>query len=405
MAAGDTASVSAAGHAFVGRDTTPPTADAGTPPPAPRQGLSADMIEITRFNLDRSGNVTANPKGTDVRIKSPGITFSADFKLATGVVLDETAKIQVGPTQSLLGSERIGIYKNPAGTVVAEYRGGAGQLRDAQWKGQGNNIQASFPAPWYSQFNELTKTFTGGSVGFVDEPRFEIPARVGAGVLTETRGSERFITALSAKRDGTLIHLRSEHWEVPWNVTIDPGMHGLGQEVTGGTSTQGPPTLDGPIVMVAAQDWMRFPTVADAQAAGVDVLLANLASNKKNDPPSYANMVAALRALNPTFNVKVACKNSYAWVGKDRLMLEIKGHISNFRGFELDTKEVHPFAVTFNDLFDAGKLADGDQIRVSATVDGHTLTASLDYPFAGHGRLVPMVGSDGRYEISLTRTP
>ena len=63
-----------------------------------------------------------------------------------------------------------------------------------------------------------------------DEPLFEISTdkvdaeipSPAAGVLTEIKGADSFVSSVAAKRDSELIHLRQEAWSVPWTMTLDP---------------------------------------------------------------------------------------------------------------------------------------------------------------------------------------
>ena len=107
----------------------------------------------------------------------------------------------------------------PARIAAAVAHAGASQRSDGR----------PVPEPFYWEPGVLTDNTRSRNVPFADQPQFVIPGRMGDdAMLTETRGQESFRTALSAKRGGTLLHLRTLEWSVPWDVTISPDRTGTG---------------------------------------------------------------------------------------------------------------------------------------------------------------------------------
>ena len=388
-----------------GAPTTTPAA--GAPSTIPHT-LNASMFDVTDGQPILSGNVTATPiADAKVNIESPNVSFAATATLHSDVQLDAGEIIKVGPTQTLLGSERTGIYRRggtPTGEVIAEQRSTVGEVRDAQWQSNPDgSVRADVEAPWYSRPSSVSDTSRTATVNFLDRPSFELPTTVGAGILTETRGSDQFITALSAKRDEQVVHLTSSHWEVPWEVTIDAAGTGRGGIVTGGSSDQAPPTLDGPIAVQAAQEWLAFSTIETAMTASNRVLLDHLLAAKTSDNTAYLNIVEALRRKNPTVSVSIAVGSTDAWVGTDDLELVVQGSQHHVLG---EINDRGSGSVTFNlcDVIDPISMTASTNLEfelINRNWFGPSAPATMSwiFPFTdASGRMTG--GGGGRYTLS-----
>jgi Domain of unknown function (DUF4157) len=394
----------------------PPTTAAPGAPTTPAAGapstvshtLNASMFDVSDAQPVLTGNVTATPiADAKVNIESPNVSFAATATLHSDVQLDAGEIIKVGPTQTLLGSERTGIYRRggtPDGEIIAEQRSSVGEVRDAQWQSNPDgSVRADVEAPWYSRPSFVSDTSRTATVNFLDKPSFELPATVGAGQLTETRGSDQFITALSAKRDEQVVHLTSSHWEVPWEVTIDAAGAGRGGIVTGGSSDVGPTTLDGPIAVQAAQEWLAFSTIETAMTASNRVLLDHLLGAKANDNTAYLNIVEALRRKNPTVSVSIAVGSTDAWVGTDDLELVVQGTQHHELGEINDRGTGH---VSFNlcDVIDPISITASTNLEfelINRNWFGPSAPATMSwiFPFTdASGRMTG--GGGGRYTLS-----
>ncbi len=385
--------------------TTPSTP--GTPSTIPHT-LNASMFDVSDAQPVLSGNVTATPiADAKVNIESPNVSFAATATLHSDVQLDAGEIIKVGPTQTLLGSERTGVYRRggtPDGEIIAEQRSTVGEVRDAQWQSNPDgSVRADVEAPWYSRPSFVSDSSRTATVNFLDRPSFELPATVGAGQLTETRGSDQFITALSAKRDKQVVHLTSSHWEVPWEVTIDAAGAGRGGIVTGGSSDVGPTTLDGPIAVQAAQEWLAFSTIETAMTASNRVLLDHLLAAKTNDQTAYQNIVEALRRKNPTVSVSIAVGSTDAWVGTDDLELVVQGSEHHVLGEINDRGTAH---ISFNlcDVIDPISMTASTNLEfelINRNWFGPSAPATMSwiFPFTdASGRMTG--GGGGRYTLS-----
>ena len=386
--------------------TTPPTA--GAPGAAPHT-LNAGMFDFSDAQPVLSGNVQARPTGDhQVTIESPNVSFAATATLHSDVQLDAGEIIKVGPTQTLMGSERTGVYRRsgtPDGEIIAEQKSSVGEVRDAQWQSNPDgSVRADAEAPWYSRPSSISDSNRTANVNFLDKPSFELPATIGAGQLTETQGSDSFITALSAKRDEQVVHLVSSGWEVPWQVTINAGGAGRGGEVTGGSSDIAPPTLDGPIAVQAAQEWLAFSTIETAMTASNRVLLDHLLRAKDNDDTAYQNIVEALRRKNPTVSVAIRVGSTDATIGTDDLELVVQGTDHHILGKINDRGTAH---ASFN-LCD---VIDPISITASTNLEFELFnrnwfgpsapsTMSWIFPFTDASGTMTNGGGSGRYTLS-----
>jgi hypothetical protein len=359
----------------------------------PRSDLAADMLEVPTFNQTPGGVTTAAPSESDpdlgpgeVLIKAGRIEFAATVNLKSGITIGDGQEIQVGPTQTLMGSTRTGIYRRRDGSVAAEYTTGASrEMRDAgaSQRADGRPV----PEPFYWEPGVLTDNTRSRNVPFADQPQFVIPGRMGDdAVLTETRGQESFRTALSAKRGGTLLHLRTLEWSVPWDVTISPDRTGTGGAQTGASTTgpgAAPPTLSGAIPNEASHEWMRFTDVATARAAGWQTLIRYIGDARTQDPQAYQIMREALFGLNPFFSVTVRCDREYSGAGSDSVTMTVTGHSARSGSWSMRQRGSNTLRFRMFDVFDIERINNTARLGIVVNVGGVFSTL--------HGNEVPWV--------------
>jgi Domain of unknown function (DUF4157) len=366
---------------------SPPNPPAPTTAPIPHT-LNAGMFDISGAQPTLNGVVSARPlPGSQVTIDSPDITFNATATLHSDVQMDTDEIIKVGPTQTLLGSNRVGIYRRGGlrnGEIIAEQKSQVGQVRDAQFqRNRDGSYRADVEAPWYSRPSTITDTNRTAQVQYLDKPGFELPSAIGEGRLTETRGSESFITALSAKRGEQVVHLSSSHWEVPWALTIDATRAAQGSAVTGGSSDQVPPTLDGPIALQATQEWLAFSSIEAAMTASNRVLLDHLLTAKTNNQTAYMNIVEALRRKNPTVSIDITVRSTDAWFGTDDLELVAQGSQRRTLG-KMNDRATKSVSFQLCDLIDPMSITASTHLKfelLNHNLLGRSATKSWVYPF------------------------
>ena len=387
--------------------SSPPNPPAPTTTPIPHP-LNAGMFDVSGAQPSLNGNVSARPSEGQVTIESPNITFNATATLHGDVQLDQNETLKVGPTQTLLGSNRVGIYRRGGtrdGEIIAEQKAHVGQVRDAQWQSNPDgSVRADVEAPWYSRPSTITETNRTAQVNYLDKPSFDLPTAVGEGRLTETRGADTFITSLAAKRDGQIVHLSSSHWEVPWALTIDAAHTGHGSAVTGGSSAVAPPTLDGPIAVQAAQEWLAFSSIEAAMTASNRVLLDHLLAAKTGNADAYHNIVEALRRKNPTVSVQITINSTDSWVGTDDLELVAQGTQRRSLG-TVNDRGTRSETFQLCDLIDP--LAINSSTNLEFELFNHNTfgpsapsTMSWIFPFTTASGVMTNGGGGGRYTLS-----
>jgi hypothetical protein len=436
IVSGQPAQVSAAGS-MIARDTrtSSPVAPAGGGQP-PGQGQPAgggqppgstetggpathirqEMFVVTGGPPQLSGVTTAAPR-TDVGqvfVQGPRIEQRVDVALASGVTLGQGVSVDVGPIQTLLGSERVGVYRrggDPGGPIMAEDRGVVGVTRDSGWHVDpaSRQVVSSFPAPWYANHYGLLDAYPSHEVRWDDRPGIYLrPALAGdEATLTEVRGADRFVTSISAKRGDQLVHLRTYQWSVPWDVRIDQttatGQGRAGQVTEGGAMTM-PRGTD----IVAGHDhrYIRYADHDSAMAAPALELFRALGPALAEDRAAAATIAGALRAKNPAFRFNFFIQSKSNVVGDDAIELTIAGSLERRESIRGGTGATR--AVTFHllDVFNPDSIRAGSQLRFSAratnTITGSNLRrASWRLPFEPQRsvRMEPSNDGDGIYVL------
>lgn len=377
-----------------------------------RSDLTADMLEVPSYSLSPGGTTTALPSpdsAGEVRIQAGRTEFSSTVQLRAGVTIGEGQEIQVGPTQTMVSSQRTGIYRRPDGAIAAEYTTGPGgrAMRDAgpSQREDGRAV----PEPFYWEPRNLSDATRSQSIPWADQPEFTIPGRMGDAVLSETRGEDSFRTALSAKRGGTLVHLRTLQWAAPWAMQIQNSRATGG--ATTGSETSGPgaapSTLSGPIPNDASHEWMRFTDVATARAAGWQTLVRYLGDARTQDRHAFQIMAEALLALNPTFTIGLRCDREYSSLGSDSVTLQATGNTPRQRQFNLRQGGSESLIFHLLDVFSIEQLDGQSRLQLDVTVGGVSSSTHgrvpWVYPWATSSEVaVPLDDHDYRNAYKLS---
>jgi hypothetical protein len=376
--------------------------------PGSTAAATASMLDVTSWSFQNAGSVHAQT-GTDagtVVVESPPVTFAAGVDLRSTVTLPPAETVQVGPTQTLLASDRVGVYRRggtPTGEVIAERHMTVGQTRDAQWQESPSGLVAAVPEPWYSAPVTLTNDHRSDSVSFMDQPGFTLPMSVGDGQLTETGGQDSFLTSLAAKRGTSLVHLRSTNWSVPWTLAISPSGTGTGANVASTDVRFGPPTTAGPIAMASGADWLSFSSLDAAMTASVEVLMQNLVATRTNDPATGAIIADALLLKNPSFAMTITVVTKEAFFGDDEFTVEATGHNTAVRGeFSRGEGESVTVTIPLLSLFAPHSIVAGDSLNIRLTGVGDPVPSmSWDYPFNPQTSPASFTsGNGGHYTIT-----
>src|SRR5262249_2644527 len=282
-----------------------------------------------------------------------------------------------------------------------------GPVRDAQTDPKTKKVAPNVVAPWYELPTPFTDGQRTGTVHFFDQPGTSFPIKLNDGVLTETRGEDRFITSIAAKGDALpLTHLHQYEWAVPWQMQIDHSGSGSGLAATGKETKAIPPTLDGPIAGEREETWIAFNSLADAVKLSTEVLLRYLAPAKANDPAAYATILQALKQKKPslTISVTVVEKDNVAF--RDDVLVGI-GEVE----FKIGSLGVGDSGSASFDLWqiflDPGRIDAASVVVVRVTHSGlvtnDVARLNIHYPFAPGGPSSTRVGS-GRYNVSWAWT-
>ena len=379
-----------------------------------RSLLGTDMFTVEDGHPNLSGNVNGYPIDSEqIIITAPHVLTNANVELKPNIILGSNESIQLGPVQTLLSSERVGVYRQggkPDGKIVSEHHCSVGTIRDAMWKDGESDPEPIVEDPWYSQFSEISNTVRKASVNLNDRPSFTIPRSLSNGILTETYGQDRFITSITAQQENQLVPLVSTHWEIPWAMAINEQSSDLGSEIIAKStsedpSTTTPSTANGKIAVAAAKEWITFPTLESAMKGDINVLMQNLATLKSEDSDSWLNCVEALRQRNPKFNIVLVVKETSGWFGKDEIEFSAAGDSRRqLEKITLSQGESKRMSFSLSSLFDPINLDASTELVFNAKHVGwlsdNTARAEWPYPFTSQKDPVKMKDGDGDYYIS-----
>lgn len=371
--------------------------------------ISSNMFTVSGATPQSSGNVTTHRGTETMTLRAPLISYNADVQLNSSFCPGSSDIVEVGPTQTINNGNRIGIYREAGlatGDIVAQKHQNVSNVRDAQWTTNSRGeIVASFPEPWYGRPQRVSASFPQTTVGFRDQPAFELPLRIGNGFLTETQGSDSFTVGLSAKKGSQLLHLSSHDWSVPWSMDLISTNQGLPISVS--PASAGPSVTTGPIAMTASHEWIFFPTVAAAEAVSVRMLINNLIPNDLYDTSriSYLNIVQALRNKDPKFQFTIAVNETADLWGDDEVSVSVTGGMTARRGpFSLGEGDSQSFEVSLREVFYDPILIMGNSSMLILARDegqGHAFgTIDWTYPFHDQNTPADFRGEEGEYTMT-----
>ena len=368
-------------------------------------------VKLSPPNKPGAQTATAQIKGDELALDSPDVRMDTVATIDNGLTDDQVGgMINVGPVQDLVHSERIGVYKRPDGSTF-ETRNIQDNKHDAQYRAGsgdgGQGVRADVGrGSWYQTPATLSAQRRSAQVYFYDKPGFGAPLKKDGAVLQETKGEDRFVTSFAAARgDDKPTHLWQAEWGVPWATKVDPAKRDYVLGTVEPTKTdKKPAALDGDLPINGA-DWIGYPTQADANAAPTSQLLNALPMARGKDPQSYQFIKIALAAKNPQVTITVRCTNTYAWVGKDKVNMQImSGSASRGEGFELNTNEQVAKTYALSDLVNLD-LYDGGDLRIAIQAEKHTFDeVKIKAPFDGAAAMKDVPKSDGRYTVGVTRS-
>ena len=381
--------------------------------------LSASRFTVTGAPPSFSGVITAAKDGNLVKLTSPPISFAAMVSAKQQLSVGE--RIDAGPIQTMLGSSRVGVYREGGkkdGAIVAEQHMDLGEMRDVTGDiNQQAQIDQSTIAPFYSLPEALNHDTQYVTVQFKDQPIAKFPTSVGNGTLTETKGEDSFVTSVSVKKDANLVHLQTFKWQLPWALKLDDGV--VQNDDHGKTTAQGikeqPAKPDEgvahgegavPILAAPGATHMDFQTQAAADAASVTELFKYLPNSKAN-PTSQGFIVEALRKKNPTFHITLTVDAKNSVIGDDSIEMRVKGQkqVTRPRVSAGDGGKV-AIMVQLNEIFDhLAAVTTGTVVSIEAQdkaiIDGKTHRIDWSFPWSG-GLKTSMGGKDGTYSLSCT---
>lgn len=379
----------------------------------PGAALHRQMFQVDGGEPALGGRVQARTSDGEVVVQAPDVTAQATISLREGVELSDGQRVEVGPTQTLLGSERTGVYRRggqPDGEIVAHYRSAAGQLRDAMWReADGGGFESSFPEPWYGQPRPISNSARSAQVRFRDQPAMGMPASMSGGQLTEVRGADRFATSWSAHSEGSLVHLENFQWQVPWDVTVTGG-RGDGGTVTGSSGGDGAPTTTGDIPMNAAREWFQFADVESAAAADTETLLRALDVSRGRDPDNFQIVAEGLLRKNPQVTAQIRVNSTDEWFSPDDVQITVRGSTTITRGpFTMNDRATRTISFALLDVIDPHAIRAGAVIEFIAEdvglVSNSAHSQNWHFPFGSSERFYQMSGDGGDYRISVALEP
>lgn len=381
----------------------------------PDPGFDPAMISISGAEPTVSGSVTASLSAGVVVVVAPSVTARGDASLSLpeGTEFEDLSvghRIEVGPTQSVIASHRIGVYtvggKQGGEVTSAEHTKIGKPVRDAQIDPETEKVVPNVVAPWYSMPNHLNAKVSSVPLLFFDQPIQKFPLTRGRGTLSRIEGEGSYITSFAAKpAEGGLFHLKKFAWNVPWNTPINASGSGTGGTFLPSDTEEVPPTLDGPIAGQAAQTWVAFRTIDDAMRHSAAVLLRYLGPARMYDSAAHATIVMALRQKNPQITVTVTPRVTDSPMYDDITITASShtGTVTSDLG-NLGKDEAGTMTFGLNDVIDPDDITDVTSIHLqivkSRTFGDTRAGVQIFYPFASGG-MTTAVG-EGRYRISWT---
>jgi|GEM_PF-5846987 len=343
-------------------------------------GAQSDYIPGTNVMMTRVGE--------ELCLTAPLVTWSGHVSLRHPDRLGPNDDVYVGPIQTLTSSNRVGIYKDDNGHVVAEHHVHLTNARDAMTSESQRNHAPFYGAPHLLN-SEHSSTPDDDPVVFWDSPQFSLPVRRGNGTLKEVRGSDNFTLSLGAKYNDTVLHLNPYDWNVPWNFQLDemPGADSdgvTGDEVGIREAEHGQTPPEGPIVADRADRARHvcYPNAAAAAQVDYWTLVDQLEATQRNDPDSARIIIAGMILQNPRVRIKIVRVGETLWA--DDMVLHVYGAHRAERAASVSRE--HTFDIGFRELFhNRDELTGGSHIGCTLfeedSTDHPAGRTRFEYPF------------------------
>jgi Domain of unknown function (DUF4157) len=369
-------------------------ASSSSPPP----GNLASQIKKFSAKLTHAGSThvtTAKREGDFVNLTAPGVSYVGSASLATGIHLGPDP-IQVGIIQTVVSSERVGVYRGEGASAAegaTEQRISLRNVPDAK--------RGSIP-PFYEAPEELTDQKRTVSIVADDEPKHQLPVSYGSGSLIAVKGSDRFMSSLAAKRGNELLHLKNFSWEAPWSLVLNSNQDGFGGTVNPQNDTMSSPNVPGglPINKVGNDpsniiQAYTSPVAADA-ALKADRMgfLKDLSRHKAKAPDSYELMIGALSRSSMKLGIKVVVDSTNSRFGKDKINVTASCSSAQTKLVELNDHESATIQHQANDVCDLKYLSEATIVNLWI----NEKMVQWKFPF-NSGEATMTNGDRGRYKI------
>lgn len=339
-------------------------------------------------------NVRVTRVAEEVHLIAPLVTWRSHVSLRHPDRLGPDDTVYVGPIQTLTSSNRVGIYKDDNGEVVAEHHSHVRNVRDAMTNRQQRNNPPFYGLPRRlesdrpdTRDNDGVAEELQGPVEFYDSPLARFPVRIGNGTLKEVRGSDNFTLSLGAKHNDTILHISPYDWSVPWNIQLDeiPGASSAGQrgeQVDISEADRGRTPPGGPIAADRAQaaEHVRYPNAEAAAQVDYWTLVGQLEATQRNDPAAARIIIAGMILQNPRVRIKVERASHTSW--SDDMVIHVYGHHRAERSAEVGSE--HTFDINFRELFhNRDELTTGSHIGVALFEEDSTdqPAGRVQFPF------------------------
>jgi hypothetical protein len=368
------------------------------------------------------GTVTAKPDGDGVRAESPDVKYQpAKVWLQEGKTLEGSQNF--GFVQNLVTSTRGAVWRrggDPAGEVTKNWRSGQGKAYDAvSDPDDDTKINKRVFAPFYWPPGSMNDENVAASPAETDpvahdQPGFTLKAKENDGRLTEFVGADQFKLGVAVKKGDAVHMLKAWDWSVPWDMKVDKDLNGAGKAVQ---SKEVQDLLkDGPDTSLGAKDWSLrpdsgdvfegFATQAEAEKRSPKELLNWIHKAKQFDPPSYANICAALDAKAPGVTVDITCDTTHVNFGKDVLSASVKRDgelVKSEGGIRLNNGESHSLKLSWAEAFgSAANLQPGTVLKVELYVTENSWEVGHGFMSPYNGTSPQLTPGDGRYKVSVS---
>lgn len=397
--------------------------------------LAQDWLKAAPFSKGAGGKLTSVVGTESIRILGPAFTVSSavSLKLPDDRTLG-SQHIKVGPIQTLLSSNRIGVYQKDGRTI--EQARTMSEGRDAA-EGQnevGGTPFAPVEPPFYSGNpaagqdapNSKLHDWTGTGADFSDtvtlsdQPKMSLAKKLPTGeTLVAVKGADTFNTSAGFKSTtGEIIGLAPFGWSVSWDTPI----------AADGTATPDPardavtrqPATEA--IIHNTEDYVNlmarqeFRSLDEAMLEPGWALLEMLPKVRARNATAAGFIQQALAAKNPQIKVTVTATQgvgqksavSGSEVGDD-VTMSVHATITKSSGGKSTTARAGTGgSVQFglNEMADPAAINDGVILNITVNEDGH-LGGGTEFPFPFRGGQTQVVGqndgSEGTYRVTYTR--